>query len=158
MPTGRAILILLGGGTAGGLGFFIGGHLADAIGRRRTTIMSLLMALGGGVVLYTSEHLLLIVSAVLVASFGTFAFVPAAGSHRAELFPTSLRASANTAASNLSLAGSAAGLIIGRYTIDAMGLSETIFTLGAGMVVAAAITLLLPETRGQDLRTVAPIT
>lgn len=89
---------------------------------------------------------------MVVASFGTFAFVPAAGSHRAELFPTTLRASANTAAANLSLAGSAFGLIIGTYTIDNLGLADTIYILGVGMALAATITLLLPETRGQDLR------
>jgi predicted MFS family arabinose efflux permease len=94
----------------------------------------------------------LIVAAVMVSSFGTFAFVPAGGAHRTELFPTGLRASANTAVTNLGLAGSAAGLILGRFTIDRFGLSETITVLGIGMGLAAFLTLLLPETRGQDLR------
>ena len=152
MTTSRAVLVLLTGGTAGGIGFFVGGHWADSMGRRRTTVLSLLMALVGGVTLYSTTSTPLIVVAVVVASFGTFAFVPAAGSHRAELFPTTLRASANTAAANLSLAGSAFGLIIGTYTIDNLGLADTIYILGVGMALAATITLLLPETRGQDLR------
>jgi predicted MFS family arabinose efflux permease len=67
------------------------------------------------------------------------------------LFPTGLRASANTAAANFALAGSAAGLILGVFTIDRFGLSETVTVLGVGMAVAAVLTLLLPETRGQDL-------
>lgn len=154
MTTGQAVAILLSGGTAGGLGFFVGGHLADTMGRRRTTVVSLLLALSGGVVLYSSLSVPIIVLAVVASAFGTFSFVPAAGSHRAELFPTTLRASANTAASNLSLAGSAAGLLVGTYTIDRFGLSETVYMLGVGMALAAALTLLLPETRGQDLRTV----
>ncbi|MDX1469555.1 MAG: MFS transporter, partial [Acidimicrobiia bacterium] len=54
LSTGEAIWILLGGGTAGGLGFFIGGKMADTIGRRKTTVISLLLALAGGLVLYTS--------------------------------------------------------------------------------------------------------
>jgi predicted MFS family arabinose efflux permease len=87
----------------------------------------------------------------MVSSFGTFAFVPAGGAHRAELFPTGLRASANTAVTNFGLAGSAVGLILGRFTIDRFGLSETITVLGIGMAAAALLTLLLPETRGQDL-------
>ena len=45
----------------------------------------------------------------------------------------------------------AAGLILGRFTIDRFGLSETITVLGVGMAAAALLTLLLPETRGQDL-------
>jgi hypothetical protein len=66
-----------------------------------------------------------------------------------------LRSSANTAASNLSLAGSAFGLIIGIYTIDTFGLTNSILILGVGMALSAGLTLLLPETRGQDLRAIS---
>jgi MFS family permease len=151
LSTGSTVIIALLGGTLGGLGFFVGGHLADAWGRRRTTVVSLLLALAGGLVIYWAESIPVIVAAVMVSSFGTFAFVPAGGAHRAELFPTGLRASANTAVTNFGLAGSAVGLILGRFTIDRFGLSETITVLGIGMAAAALLTLLLPETRGQDL-------
>jgi MFS family permease len=151
LSTGSTVLIALLGGTLGGLGFFVGGHLADAWGRRRTTVVSLLLALVGGLVIYWASSVPVIVAAVMVSSFGTFAFVPAGGAHRTELFPTRLRASANTAVTNFGLAGSAAGLILGRFTIDRFGLSETITVLGIGMATAALLTLLLPETKGQDL-------
>jgi len=154
LSTGSTVMIALLGGTVGGLGFFIGGHLADAWGRRKTTVVSLLLALLGGLVIYWSESIPIIAVAVMVSSFGTFAFVPAGGSHRTELFPTGLRASANTAATNLALVGSAVGLMTGIYTIDRFGLSTTVSMLGVGMAIAAALTLVLPETRGQDLRAV----
>ena len=154
LSTGSTVLIALLGGTLGGVGFFIGGHLADAWGRRMTTVVSLLLAVGGGLVIYWSNSIPWIVVAVMVSSFGTFALVPAAGSHRAELFPTGLRASANTAATNFGLVGSGLGLILGVFTIDPFGLSQTITILGLGMGIAALLTLLLPETKGQDLRAV----
>jgi MFS family permease len=154
LSTGTTVLIALLGGTLGGLGFFVGGHLADAWGRRTTTVVSLLLALVGGLVIYWSNSIPLIAAAVMVSSFGTFAFVPAGGSHRTELFPTGLRASANTAATNLALVGSAVGLITGIYTIDRFGLSITVTMLGVGMAIAALLTLVLPETRGQDLRAI----
>lgn len=154
MSTGDTVLILLVGGTIGGLGFFVGGHLADAWGRKRTSIVALLLTIVGGVTLYTSTSIPVIVGAAVVSTFGTFAFVPAGGSHRAELFPTSLRSSANTAASNAGLVGSALGLISGVYTIDRFGLSETVYLLSIGVIVAALLTTTLDETRGQDLTAV----
>lgn len=149
--TGETVIISLLGGTLGGLGFFIGGHMADSWGRRRTSVLSILLSVGGGVVLYWSESVPIIVIAVMVSSFGIFSFVPAGGSHRAELFPTDIRASANTATANASLIGSAIGLISGVFIIDTLGLSESVALLGIGMVVAALLTLTLPETLGQDL-------
>lgn len=155
LTTGDTVLILLGGGTLGGVGFFAGGHLADSWGRRRTSALSLLLALVGGVTVYSSTTVAIIVPAVMVSAFGTFAFVPAGGSHRAELFPTRLRASANTAVANAGLAGSAIGLMAGSFTIDLLGLSNTIYLLGIGTLAGAILTLLLPETRGQDLTAVS---
>lgn len=154
IPPTSTVLIMLGGGTAGGIGFFVGGHMADAWGRRRTSVLSLLLALAGGVTVYTMNLIPLIVAGAVVSAFGTFSYVPAAGSHRAEMFPTSLRSSASTAAANATLAGSAIGLISGIYTISRFGLTGTVLLLGIGVVAAAAMTLLLPETRGQDLTAV----
>ncbi len=151
LTTGTTVTVLLVGGTLGGIGFFIGGHMADAWGRRNTSVVALLMALVGGLTLFSATSLALILVAAMVSGFGTFAFVPSGGSHRAELFPTNLRSSANTAASNGALAGSASGLIAGIWTIDTFGLTSTMLILGVGVLLAAGLTMLLPETRGQDL-------
>lgn len=154
MSTGSTVAVLLGGGTLGAVGFFVGGHLSDAWGRRTTSITSLLLTIVGGVTLYTSTSVPVIVVAAMVSAFGTFAFVPSGGAHRAELFPTRLRSSANTAASNAGLVGSALGLISGIYTIDTFGLSNTVYLLSVGVAIAAALTATLDETRGQDLTAV----
>jgi MFS family permease len=152
--TGTTVVVSLVGGTIGGIGFFLGGYLANVWGRRNTSALSLLMAVGGGLVLYWSTSIPVIIVGVVVSSFGIFAFVPAAGSHRAELFPTSLRASAMTASANFGLAGSAAGLILGIFTIDRFGLSQSVTALGVGVIAAALLTMTLPETKGQDLTAV----
>jgi len=152
--SGQAAIILLVGGTLGAVGFFIGGHLADSWGRRSTSIVALLLTIVGGVTLYSVRSIPLIVLAAMVSGFGTFAFVPSAGSHRAELFPTNLRSSANTAATNAAVVGSAIGLISGVWTIDNLGLSQTIYVLAIGTAIAAALIATLPETRGQDLTAV----
>lgn len=154
MSTGNTVIVLLIGGTMGGIGFFVGGHLADSWGRRQTSIVSLMLTIAGGITLYSSRSVPVIVAAAMVSAFGTFAFVPAGGSHRVELFPTRLRSSANTAATNSALVGSALGLISGIYTIDTFGLSNTIYLLSVGVVIAALLTATLDETRGQDLTAV----
>lgn len=146
-----AVVISLAGGTLGGLGFFIGGRLADVIGRRVTTVIALVLILGGGITLYFVEVLAFIVIAIVASTFGSFAFVPASASHRAELFPTEFRTSAGTAGAYLAMVGSAVGLGIGALTIDRIGLSGTVLLLGSGVVAAIVLTLLLPETMGQEL-------
>jgi len=156
LDVGTAVVISLVGGTVGGLGFFVGGRLADLFGRRPVTVAALGMAAIGGVGLYRVGSIPLLIASIVVGSFGSFAFVPAAAAHRAELFPTEVRTTAGTAAANLAMVGSASGLALGRFTIDAFGLSETVTFLATGMMAAAALTLLLPETRGQALDAVKP--
>ena len=46
------------------------------------------------------------------------------------------------------------GLLVlgfGALTIDSIGLSATVLTLGLGVIAAIGLTLLLPETMGQEL-------
>src|SRR5690606_26487163 len=88
---GTTILVTVGGGTLGGLGFFVGGRLAASWGRRPTSIFSLALALIGGLVLYAATDLWALWLAALASSCGAFAYIPSGGAHRSELFPTSLR-------------------------------------------------------------------
>lgn len=157
MATTRAAAVMLIGGTVGGIGFLSGGRLADSLGRRPTTIIAFLMAAGGSVGLYwlTSEPLL--IAAVTVSSFGSFAAVPSIGAHRNEIFPTELRATAVVWLNTTGVLGSIAGLTVGRLTIDRLGLSTTVTYLAAGMVVAALLVLVLPETRGQVIEEASPV-
>jgi MFS family permease len=156
LATGTAVAISLAGGVIGGLGFFAGGRMADKWGRRPTTVVAFVAAVAGGIGLFWLTQPWQLVVSVAVSSFGSFAVVPARGAHRAELFPTEIRATAQTASTNLAMLGSTTGLLVGTLTIDTIGLSETITGLGLAVLAAAALTLYLPETRGQDLEAVDP--
>lgn len=151
LSTSTAVVLSLIGGTVGAAGFFLGGRLADTVGRRSTTVLSLVLALAGGITMYWTETLAVLAVAIAVGTFGSFAFVPSAATHRAELFPTAFRTTANAAGAYFGMVGSAVGLLIGRFTIDAIGLSQTVTLLGVGVVAGIAITLLLPETLGQEM-------
>ncbi len=148
---GTATAIALTGGTLGAMGFWIGGRLADVWGRKLTTVLSLLMATGGGILLFEVESIPALVAAIVIGGFGSFAYVPAASSHRAELFPTEIRATAGTAGAYLGTVGSAAGLGVGALLIDRIGLTDTLLVLAAPMLMASLLTLTLPETRGRPL-------
>jgi MFS family permease len=149
--TTRAVAIMLIGGTAGGVGFLLGGRLADTWGRRPTTMIGFFMSLAGGIGLYYFESQTLIVGAVAISSLGSFAAVPSLGAHRNELFPTSIRATAVVWLNTIGVLGSIAGLTIGRFGIDEIGLAMTVTYLGGGMLLATLLVLFLPETRGQVL-------
>jgi predicted MFS family arabinose efflux permease len=148
LTSGEAVVLTLAGGTVGALGFFLGGRLADTWGRRPTTILALLSILGGGVAVYNLRSPSLLFPALIVSSFGSFAYVPSASIHRAELFRPEQRATASSALTWVGTIGSAAGLLTGGLIIDRLGLSATMTVLGSGVLVAALLTLGLPETRG----------
>ncbi|MGH8957273.1 MAG: MFS transporter, partial [Acidimicrobiia bacterium] len=148
LASGEAVLLTLAGGTVGAVGFFLGGRLADSWGRRPTTILALLSILGGGVAVYNLRPVSLLLPALIVSAFGSFAYVPAASIHRAELFRPEQRATASSALTWVGTLGSAAGLLAGGLIIDRLGLSTTMTVLGSGVLVAALLTLGLPETRG----------
>lgn len=151
LSTGTAILITLGGGTIGGIGFFLGGRLSDSWGRRPTTVLALVSILVGGLGIYHFDSTRMLVVSIVVSSFGSFAYIPAASTHRAELFPTESRATAAASLHWIATVGSALGLGLGRVLIDGIGLTGTLDFLGIGVIVAVILTLFLPETKGRVL-------
>jgi len=88
---------------------------------------------------------------IFISMTGSFAFGPAFGAHRTELFPTRIRATAGAWMTNASILGALLGFSAGRFVVDAWGISTTIAFLGGILLVATSLVLLVPETRGTDL-------
>jgi MFS family permease len=145
----RFLLIVFSG--IGGLGFLVGGRMADTIGRRPTTVLALILGVAGGVAFYTQTSGWILAPAILLASAGASMWTPTFTAHRSELFPTRVRATAAGWVTNIAILGSITGFVIGATVVDRIGLSRTISLLGIGVVVAVFLALRLPETRGMDL-------
>ena len=131
------------------LGVLIGGRLADSIGRRPTEFFALLVGVGGGYLFYLVDGGWPLVVGIAASNLGACAFAPAFAAHRAELFPTALRATAVAWIVNASILGGIFGFAAGRFVVASWGISATIATLGAVLLVATVLILPLPETRGQ---------
>jgi MFS family permease len=148
---GAARFLLMVFSGIGGLGFLLGGRLADSWGRRPTTVMALVLGLVGGIAFYTQSSGWVLAPAILLASAGASMWTPTFTAHRSELFPTRIRATAAGWITNIAILGSITGFVLGATMVDSIGLSTTISILGTGVVVAALLVLKLPETRGMDL-------
>lgn len=151
LSAGLAVVVSLGGGTAGGIGFFAGGRAADSIGRKPTAIAAFVLSGAGGLLLYLTDAIPLLVLGAFLAALGGFAVIPALGSQRAELFETSHRASATTLLNAAGVVGAAAGLLLASRLIDDVGLPRTVAGLSIALLVAVLVELMLPETRDRVL-------
>ncbi len=133
------------------LGYLTFGTLSDRMGRKRTYVGYLLVAAAlvsvyGGV----RDPGALLLLGPLVAFFGTGYFV-GFGTITAELFPTSLRATAQGFTYNVGRGISAiAPLAVGSLALR-IGLGSAFKLVALSFLLAALLALWLPETRGREL-------
>jgi MFS family permease len=134
------------------LGYNVFGFAADRFGRRPSFVGFLLAAalLVPAYCLLGTSPMTLIVLGPLVGFFG-HGYFSVFGALLAELFPTSIRATAQGLAYNAGRAVSA----IAPFTIGALadraGLGPALATTSGFFVLGACAVLFLPETRGTDL-------
>jgi len=134
------------------LGYVSFGFASDRLGRKKTYIGYLLLATAM-VPLYAHAHdaWMLLVLGPLLAFFGTGHFT-GFGIITAEIFPTSIRASAMGLTYNFGRALSAAApWAIGAVALRS-GLGPAFWISGLAFLLAAALALALPETRGRELQ------
>lgn len=135
-----------------GLGFIAFGYVADAIGRKAAFILFFLLSAlcVPGYTLFTSPDLLLFFGPV-VAFFGT-GFYSGFAPTFAELFPTSVRATAQGFIYNGGRAVSALAPAMVGFMSTTYGLSGALAFTAAFFLLAGLIVLVfLPETKGSEL-------
>ncbi len=151
--TDQARLLLMVFSGLGTLGVLVGGRLSDLAGRRPTEVLALVAGLAGGVSFYVFDSGWVLGPALFLSAFGAAALSPALAAHRAELFPTGLRATAIAWINNAAILGGIAAFIVGGLVIDTIGLSTFMVLLSGSVIVAAFLVIPLPETAGRDLVT-----
>ena len=132
-------------------GYVSFGFIADAIGRKRTYIMYILVA---AILLpiygILREPVALLALGPFVAFFGT-GYFSGLGALVAELYPTAVRATAAGVCYNIGRIASAAA----PYTVGSLattqGFGVAFAVTGAAFLVAAVMWIWIPETRNREL-------
>jgi MFS family permease len=132
-------------------GYVSFGYITDAIGRKRVYVAYLLMA---SVLLplygFMRIPLVLLLLGPFVAFFGT-GFFSGFGAVTAEIYPTSIRATAQGFTYNLGrIASAAAPFTVGRLA-STHGFSVAFTITGAAYLLGAIAWTWIPETRGREL-------
>ena len=133
------------------LGYVLFGYISDAIGRKRVYVTYLLMA-SALLPLYGSMKvpLVLLLLGPFVAFFGT-GFFSGFGAVTAELYPTSIRATAQGFCYNIGrIASAAAPFTVGKLATT-QGFAVAFAITGAAYLLGAIAWTWIPETRGREL-------
>jgi MFS family permease len=133
------------------LGYVSFGFISDRFGRKRT-YAGYIFAAAAIVPVYgsTADPLTLLLVGPLVGFFGT-GYFSGFGAITAEMFPTSVRASAQGLTYNLGRGVSAAAPFLVGTIGSQSGLGFAFLLTSASFFVAGLVALLLPETRGREL-------
>lgn len=136
------------------LGYFLSGHIHDAIGRRPAFTLFFLAAAASIAVFVLTPAASPSVAYLVCFTLGFFASGQAGGlgAYLAELFPTRMRASGQGLAYNAGRGIAAFGpLSVGVFSAT-IGLGNAILIVGAtGAAIALTAVALLPETKGRNI-------
>jgi MFS family permease len=156
--TGGGIAVLsITSGTPGVIGIVVGGLLADRRGRKPVAVVALTIGTVLSVAFYFASSWPMWLWAV-VSNIVTAAEIPALGVYGPELFPTSLRGTANGMVFLVALAGSVSGLVAVGALSDQFGsIGPAMAIVGAGpLVLALLVATAFPETARRELEDLNP--
>lgn len=133
------------------LGYVSFGYIADAIGRKRTYVLFVLMA-GILLPLYGNlrQPLVLLLLGPFVAFFGT-GYFSGFGAVLAELYPTSIRATAAGVGYNVGRIASAAAPFVVGSMAGTRGFGVAFAITGAAFFLAAVAWTGIPDTQNKEL-------
>ncbi len=133
------------------LGYVSFGYISDWIGRKKAYVSFILIAACIVPVYGVTRHpLVLLFVGPVVAYFGT-GYFSGFGAITAEIFPTTVRASAQGLTYNLGRGVSAAAPFLVGWLSAGRGLGLAFLLTSAAFLVAGFVSLLLPETQGREL-------
>lgn len=146
LSSAMAAALSLVAGTLGGVGFLVGGRLADTWGRRPTALVAGILAIAGGTGIFFASSLFGLGVATFTGAFGSFMLAPSLGTLRNESFPEGARSRAVTWVHATALLGSAGGLFLANRILDRIGLPSVVALLGVGALMGIAVLSRVPET------------
>lgn len=148
--SGRFTLIVVTAGVFGIVGFFLGGHISDRVGRRPMVALANVLAAVGTVLIFTGQRSLFVPGFFLDAAAGA-CFVTVTLAYVAELFPTELRATLSSVVIACQVAAGSLGLALLGALAGVVDISLAMVIMGASLLASLLLLRGLPETRGRDL-------
>lgn len=133
------------------LGYTLFGFSADAIGRRKSYVIYLVVAAGLVPIFGTVKSTVwLMILGPFVGFFGT-GFFSGFSAIASELFPTEIRATAMGLSYNIGRGLSAVAPFVVGYVATHFGFQYAFFLLAGAFLLGAMLALALPETKGKAL-------
>jgi MFS family permease len=156
MSRSATAAMVLAAAPIGLVGLLIGRWAADRLGRRVTAAGTQAVVALAGMLTYSGSRPAL-AAGYLLAILAASAYAPSFGALGAELFPTSVRATAAGWLVAAGVLGAVAGLVAFGLLTDALASFATAAVLICAPVVLTCVLFVrLPETRGLELEQSAP--
>ena len=153
--SGRFTLIVITAGVFGIVGFFLGGHVSDRVGRKPMVLLANVLAVAGTILIFTGQRGLFVPGFYLDAAAGA-CFVTVTLAYVAELFPTELRATLSSVVISCQVAAGSLGLALLGALSGVVSTSLAMMILGGSLLASLLLLRHLPETRGRDLIHLGP--